>query len=194
MGMNTENEALFAALQRIKDILSATERKYEPHFSFFFDAETVLALQKQIRPEAGGECSFYGGYAGAERCMFGAWPEYEAEGIYEKFPMELLCITCPPQGSLTHRDCLGALLGLGLKREMLGDILCDARLFYVFASSKVSDYIVANLDKIGNAGVKIRKMSIAEFTPPQPKTQIKRRFANSRMVRSTFSSPSGVCA
>lgn len=173
MGMNTENEALFAALQRITDILSLAARKYEPHFSLFFDAETVLALKNQIRPEDGTECAFFGGYEGAERSMLGAWPEYEAEGIYDRFPMELLCITCPPQGRLTHRDCLGALLGLGIKREMLGDILCDEHLFYVFASSKISDYIQTNLGKIGSAGVKISKLSIQEFTPPQPKTQTK---------------------
>lgn len=182
MGINTENEALFAALQRITDILTACERKYESHFSLFFDAESVLALQSYIHPEDGTECAFFGGYTGAERCMFGAWPEYESEGIYERFPMELLEIVCPPQAKLSHRDCLGALLGLGIKREMLGDILCDERLFYVFASSKISDYIVANLEKIGSAGVKIRKLSIAEFAPPEPKTQTKGIFVMSNRL------------
>ena len=187
MGMNTENEALFEALQRITDIMKAAVRKYEPCFGSFFDAETVAALRGRFCPEEGTECGFYGGYDGAERCMFGAWPEYESEDIYARFPLELLEVTCPPQGKLSHRDCLGALLGLGIKREMLGDILCDERLFYVFASSKISDYIAANLNKIGNAGVRIRKISVAEFVAPKPKVQIKGIFIMSNRLDAVLS-------
>lgn len=187
MGLNNENGALFAALQRIMDIFEAAQRKYEPHFSLFLDAETVIAARKEMRADDDTEVGFYGGYEDAERCVFGAWPAYEADGILEQFPIDLLQIDCPMQSKLTHRDCLGALLGLGIKREMLGDILCDERVFYVFVSRKISGYIVANLEKIGSAGVRVKQIPASSFEPPMPETQTKGIFVMSNRLDAILS-------
>ena len=37
---------------------------------------------------------------------------------------------------LTHRDFLGTLMGLGIKRETIGDILTDDNCGYVFCEKK----------------------------------------------------------
>lgn len=83
---------------------------------------------------------FYGGYEDAERCMAVFVPEYIAEGFADgaessqagagEVPAELqdlvrvIRVSVPKGGKvLTHRDYLGSLLGLGLEREVTGDIL-----------------------------------------------------------------------
>ncbi len=187
MNFSKENQALCAAMERIEDIIEATQRKYEAHFSTFIDAETVFALKNHCRVASDFDCAFFGGYSQAERCMFGAWPTYEEETLEEKFPIELIRIATPPQKTLSHRDCLGALLGLGLKREMLGDILCDERVFYVFASAKIADYIINNLNKVGSAGVKVQKMDLSLFVAPEPKTQSKGIFVMSNRLDAIIS-------
>lgn len=178
----TEDETILASLRRIEDIVCAAQRKYEAQFGLFSDPQTVSAAKMQIRAEDGFECGFFGGYAGAERCVFGVWPEYEGEDIEARFPISLLKVDCPPQKTLSHRDCLGALLGLGIKREMIGDILCDERVFYVFVSEKIAAYILANMEKIGSAGVHIRQIPVSDFTAPEPKTAKKGIFIMSNRL------------
>lgn len=58
----------------------------------------------------------------------------------------------------THRDYLGSILGLGIKREKIGDILVLDHSCQVIVSSDIKDYILVNLDKVGKAGVKVREI------------------------------------
>ena len=58
-----------------------------------------------------------------------------------------------------HRDLLGAVMGLGIEREMTGDIAMGeyrgAPCAYLFALEEVADYITANLDSAGRAALKV---------------------------------------
>ena len=69
-------------------------------------------------------------------------------------------------GSIGHRDILGALMGLGIERETLGDIamLKEGALFFVHED--MADYVAANL----NCGrVKVRVSPCGEeVAPPEP--------------------------
>ncbi len=108
--------------------------------------------------------SLDGGYPGAERRMacFGS-----AEDCgYEACP-PLVCIKIAPiapkfAGELTHRDFLGAAMGLGIKREMLGDIIVHQKCGYMFCSESLADYICQSLESVGRTAV---KCTIAQALP-----------------------------
>ena len=55
-------------------------------------------------------------------------------------------------GSITHRDVLGSLIGLGLKRECIGDIIIDDSI-YVFVIKEMEYFIISNLTTIGRVSV-----------------------------------------
>ena len=55
---------------------------------------------------------------------------------------------------LTHRDFLGTLMGLGIKRETIGDILTDDNCGYVFCEKKVARFIIENLDRVKHTTVR----------------------------------------
>lgn len=55
-------------------------------------------------------------------------------------------------GCLTHRDVLGALIGLGIKRECIGDILVDDDI-YVYVVKEMQKYIMNNLSFVGRVSV-----------------------------------------
>ena len=66
----------------------------------------------------------YGGNDACERQMI-QFGSYETLGYEEEFPITLIKISPLIEKyaeSLSHRDYLGALMNLGIKREMLGDI------------------------------------------------------------------------
>ncbi len=175
------NEQLRSNVERLLDIVAIAQRKYESGFSTFLEAQVSAEVKSYIHAPDGFACGFFGGYSDAERLMFGVWPEYE-EDPYGAFPIALLKIDLPQHKTLSHRDCMGAILALGLKREILGDILCDTQCFYVFVHEKMASYILNNLDKIGSVGVKVCQISFDAFNPPQPKTESKGIFVMSNRL------------
>lgn len=62
-----------------------------------------------------------------------------------------------PFGTLNHRDILGALMSLGIKRELFGDIYEYRDDFYVAMDVRIFDYVKENLIKIKRSKVKISK-------------------------------------
>ena len=63
---------------------------------------------------------------------------------------------------LTHRDFLGSILGLGLERTKIGDIVIRDNVGYVFVSDDVSEYITESLTKVRRTDVITR---IADALP-----------------------------
>ena len=74
-------------------------------------------------------------------------------------------------GTPGHRDYLGALLGLGIERDRIGDIFIFDDLAYVFCLSTVSEVILHELDKVGRISVKTEQVSLAQVPPPVRKVK-----------------------
>jgi len=55
---------------------------------------------------------------------------------------------------LTHRDFLGAILNLGIEREMLGDIVIIDNVGYIFALDSIADYIAENLIRVKHTDIR----------------------------------------
>ncbi|WP_024834721.1 RNA-binding protein [Ruminiclostridium josui] len=110
-----------------------------------------------------------GGYEGAERTIVVISSDFIEEDIPYNTPISLLRITPVIENKLSHRDYLGSLLGLGIKREKIGDILVSEKFADVFVVDKIAEYILYNLDKIGNVKVQCQECDIYQFTPPHKK-------------------------
>ena len=99
----------------------------------------------------------FGGTDGTERVMirFGSPDEL---GYDVPFPIVTLKIEPLSQkfaDKLTHRDFLGTILGLGIERAKLGDIVIINNVGYVFASRDIADYILRELSRITHTDVKV---------------------------------------
>jgi len=98
-----------------------------------------------------------------------AMPEFFEEEYKEE--ISVLEITGRNINELSHRDFLGSLMGLGVERKTVGDILVYEDRAYVFILKDMEDYILENVDKIGRHGVKIRSIMPDELTLPEKKTE-----------------------
>lgn len=92
-------------------------------------------------------CTFFGGYEEAERKIARFSPTEEDED----YPCTTLQLSVRnPKASLRHGDFLGAVLGTGLKREAVGDIvLTDERNAVLFILDHLVPYLIAQLDQVG---------------------------------------------
>lgn len=85
-------------------------------------------------------------------------------GYAPAFPictMKVSAVSDKFSDDLNHRDFLGALMNLGIEREMVGDILVTESTHsgkhnnaYIFCVDTVADYIAENLTKIRHTNVK----------------------------------------
>lgn len=62
---------------------------------------------------------------------------------------------------LTHRDYLGSLMGLGIKREMTGDIIVKDSGADIIIMKEIADFLLMNYEKAGRANL---KLEIADIT------------------------------
>ena len=65
--------------------------------------------------------------------------------------------------NLSHRSVLGSMLGLGIKREVIGDIIVNENKCDVVVMKEISKFIVQNLDKVGRDKVKAEIKSLEEI-------------------------------
>lgn len=142
---------------RVNDILRLCHEKNCPKFSGFLS----LDEQSEIIPLIlGGKAQLFGGYEDAERKMLGALPDYISEPE-QAFPIKAVRFVYPKEYILSHRDVLGSLMSLGIKRESVGDICFAEGVATAFVTDEMADYIAQQVTKIGRVGVKV------EVTMPQ---------------------------
>lgn len=111
---------------------------------------------------------FYGGYEEAERVIMMNLPDYAEIG--HDNPLTVLRVTKPAGGKeLTHRDYLGSLLGLGLKRESFGDILVREDGADIIALKEIADFVLMNYVQAGRATISVTEFPIEELIVPEVK-------------------------
>ncbi len=170
MDKGTDEKALLA---RANDAALLCEKQYATKiFGFLTPAERESIRynfrKNQFDPEI--KITFFGGYPDAERCVFAALPPYAEEEDLWDF-ISVLEISGRDIGSLNHRDFLGSLLGFGIRRDKIGDIVCLEDRTLVFVLADICDYIISNLSKIGRCGVSVKKVDASGLEVPKGKVE-----------------------
>lgn len=96
-----------------------------------------------------------GGFDDAER-KIACFGDENDLGYPPSPPIVILCIeplSAKFSDNLTHRDFLGSLIGLGIKRETLGDIIITDNKGYLFCLESIAPYITDNLTKVRHTSV-----------------------------------------
>ena len=149
-------------MRHIEDLARTAESRGIPRYSGFLSVRELdlakAALNRAGVPEA--DYHFEGGWPGAERKLLCIEPE----GSWTDSPLccvRLDCRALPGAALPTHRDYLGSLMGLELKREALGDIVLppDAPgTAYVFALEPAAKLICQELCQAGRTDLSTTPM------------------------------------
>ena len=142
-------------LSKAYDALELSERWGSPRFLGFLNEHESDFLRANISSKR--DFGFYGGYPDAQRLMLGAG------AADEDYPITALEFRYKPEYELGHRDFLGALMALGIKRETVGDILTSKGRTVIFFTDEIAPYILSNVDRIGRTGVKVGYADTSEL-------------------------------
>ena len=153
-------------IPRIEDTAKLAYRTDSPKFLGFLSLEECVAAERALSSK-NINFKLYGGFDEAQRKMLGCFPEWCDD---KSFPITPVTVKFRSVDKLGHRDILGALMGTGLKREKVGDILIEDGRAVVFLCDDIVDFVIQNVEKMGRLGV---NLSIgAEYPLPTAKQPV----------------------
>ena len=162
-------------INRFTELASRAYKRGVYTFSDFLNmSEQNLLLR--VKFQAG--CSPFtltGGYELAERrlAVFGS---EELCGVMEEQPFSVVAVKARSEkfsDTLTHRDFLGALMSLGVKRETVGDIAVTENAGYVICLNQIAGFIAEELSRIKHTAVECEiseKLPQLVFSAPEEKS------------------------
>lgn len=148
----------------VNKLLDYAERAYTEQdflkFTDFLDENqisTVISLYKNRYFE---NFVLNGGYQGAERKILCVYSENEPEN----FPIRILKLNFNNTQYLSHRNILGALMNLNIKRSLIGDICIFNNFAYLICNNIAADVVFNDLKNVGKSSIRIEEISTNEFS------------------------------
>jgi len=166
-------------LRRAEDLRSRCERDSQLTHTLFLTPAEQYSLLRWSRNRADCRLVFSGGVENTDRkCGFFLpfWYDEDIDPAVE----EIKAVKIKAYfGTPGHRDYLGSIMGLGIKREWIGDILIDGDTAHVICLPTMVS-VLCDLEHVGRYGVKVCETELGSI----PEIKI-----NTRDVTFTVQSP-----
>lgn len=158
-------------LARVWDKYEQTERRSIPSATVFLSPREQQMAQAMLNA-AGvrqGYC-FDGGFEEAERKIIIFLPDWAEVPAGD----ELVFLRAAFHGddSLTHRDILGSLMGLGVTRERVGDILVSPHSADLIAAPSLRDFFLREWSQAGRVKLTVTEIERSELCVPQAQVKV----------------------
>ena len=154
---------------RVRDLADQAMRNdYVTHTGFLSLSEQSMAVPETEK--AGVRACFYGGHEEADRKILYFLPSYMDEETLTRQEDSgegfIACLRIRVRGArftkeIGHRDCLGALMHLGIEREQIGDILTEASHAFVFVMKDIGPFIISELTRVSHTVVSVREVPLS---------------------------------
>lgn len=157
----TEDDILRAQL---KDMAERAYRQNIYVYSAFLNPAELAILDDMRQDIAHVDYETYGCMPSAERQMVGFGSE-RMLGYKGKWPIALICIEPLLEKfaeEINHRDILGSVMNLGIKRSVLGDIMVKDKKAYIACQDSMASYIMENLTRVRHTNVRCRVIEDGE--------------------------------
>ena len=161
--MDEREDKLFH--DRLSDLMKGVQRDWTVRFTFFLDERQQAIAKRFLQYSGFHDFMFYGGFDQAGRKLLGLFPEYMEPNCSE-FPVKAVTLRYRKEDRPRHQDILGTLMGLNIKRELIGDILIADDYAVIFLLDPAHSLVLNELQKIGRVGVRIAEGS--PETLPEP--------------------------
>ena len=160
-------------LAKVLDKYEQSQRKNIPAATLFLSPREQQLVQALLN--AAGVRSGYvldGGYEEAERKIAVFLPDWA-----EDAERELVFLRASFHGAdsaLTHRDILGSLMGLGVERDRLGDILVSPHSADIIAAPSLRDFFLREWTEAGRVKLTVAEIAREELLLPQVQVKVLR--------------------
>lgn len=161
----SEEERLLLA-RALDKLELARGRSVPAHTGFLSPAERA-SVEALLHAAGHPRHLFFGGYESAERTLCAFLPDWQGEEdfLLGDCPVSALRATFPEGAGLSHRDFLGSILGLGITREKIGDLLVDEGRCDILILKEIEEFLLLHLDSAGRFRLKLSPIPLASLAP-----------------------------
>ena len=155
------DELLFK--KRVSELRKRAEFSYHTEFTDFLTLSEIEVAKSVLN---GSNHMFFGGHEDTERCILCIASD-EITITPDLFPISRIKIVPKnPKFSeaFSHRDILGSVLGLGLERDVIGDIYVKEKEAYLFCAEKIAVFLTEHLEQIRHTNVLCQILQTEELT------------------------------
>lgn len=147
-------------IDQVIDWALQVEGQYAPYLTTFLNPRQLFILKAVIGQYKELNFQAFGGYKNAEQKRVLIYPSY-FEPELSDFEITLFEIIYPKKfATLAHGQIMGSVLGAGISRSNLGDILTDGERWQFFIDQKMEDFVRMNVEQIGRTNIELEKISI----------------------------------
>jgi len=145
--------------------------QYSPKLTDFLDPREQEIVSSVIGEHLDVKVSFSGGVEDTERKRALLYPDYY-QVAEEDFKLALFEVQYASKFiTLQHRQVLGSLMSLGLKRSKFGDIRFHNDTVQFICATEISEYLSANFKEIGRAKISLKEIDSYQFIPNKEEVQ-----------------------
>lgn len=163
-----ENDEL---IRRAEDLCRRCEKTASVTHTAFLTPAEQFALEAWAKSAPDCKMLLCGGNEGCERRAAFFLPFYMEEDGFDASEYISALRAKAHFGQPSHRDYMGAVMGLGIKREWLGDIWVSGEDAVIFLMQSVERHVADGLDKVGRCGVKVSPVPLGELKAPERKVK-----------------------
>ena len=154
-------------LSQVLDKIEFAKTRERIEYTDFLDMYQISLIENFLRKISFENYQLFGGYAESERKILIVYPEKYSERMIEKNynkMLKVVRIELPEeeQGKYSHRNYLGGIVKLGLKREKVGDILVSndgADIIVVEDFAEILRKELPSLTRFENSKIAIEEIS-----------------------------------
>lgn len=149
-------------IDQVIDWVAQVENQYTPYLSNFLNPRQLFIVQSVIGQYSDIEYKTYGGHENSEHERVLIYPPY-FEPSKDDFEIVLIEINYPTKFSeLSHGQIMGSVLGAGVARDTLGDIINDGERWQFFIDQKMKQFIFMNVDRMGRTNVQLEEQALED--------------------------------
>lgn len=154
-------------LAQVLDRMERAQRRQEPVHTPFLSPREQVDAEALLNAAGHPRYAALGGYPGAERRVLVFLPDWMEEEYLapEEFLRVLRC-TWFQEDALTHRDFLGSLMGMGVRRDTVGDILVGEESCDLIVASSVAGFLLDNLTSAGRSKLRVEEVPLSGLRVP----------------------------
>lgn len=154
-------------LAQVQDKIDTSKKTSRIESTDFLDMYQLSLVRSYLKKNNITNYFLYGGYEEAERKILVAYSENEEEIVVKKVCEDLLKIvrvelSQEDKGKFTHRNYLGGIVKLGLKREKVGDIVVSPNGADIIVVNDFADILLnelPSLTRFKNSKISIKSIN-----------------------------------
>lgn len=155
-------------LARALDKLEQAQNRSVPAATKFLSPALQAALSDLLCACGHPRHLFFGGYDGSERAVCAFLPDWQEADDWladEEKPVAAIRCSFPKGSGLTHRDFLGGLMGTGLTRACVGDILVGDGVCDILVLRESLSIVLDQFSSAGRCRLQTSELPLFQLAP-----------------------------